>query len=93
MVLKKKFSRSLFSKPKSKRIARAISITSPTAFRRSIRTLKKSNGRLSLKERQGLVLAKNRAGAQLQRKNLSPKERRQFRAITKIRIPKLRKRR
>lgn len=78
--------KSLFFPAKNKRIARAISITSPTAFRGSIRTLKK-NG-LSLTEYRSLVLAQNRAKVQLNRKNLSMKERKQMRAISKIRIPK-----
>ncbi len=77
----------LFTKPKSKRLARIIDITSPTAFRRSIKILKK--GGLDLKEKRALVLARNRAGAQLKRKNLSAKERKQFREITKTNIPKL----
>ncbi len=79
----------LFSKPKSRRLARIITITSPSAFRESIRVLKKDG--LTLEEKRGLVLAKNRAGAQLKRKNLSAKERKQFRAITKIKLPKITK--
>ncbi len=93
MVLKKKFSRSLFNKPKSKKLARDISIKSPTAFKRSISKLKKSNGRLSVREGRGLVLAQNRARVQLRRRNLSVKERRQFTAITKIKIPRFGKKR
>lgn len=77
--------RSLFSKPKSKRLARIIDITSPTAFKRSIRILKK--GGLTLREKRALVLARNRAGAQLKRKNLSMKERVQFGRISKMRLP------
>ncbi len=72
-------------KPKDKRLARIISITSPTAFRKSIRTLKK--GGITLKEKRALVLARNRAGAQLDRKNLSSKERKQFKAITRMSLP------
>ncbi len=79
--------KSLFFKAKSKRLARDVTIVSPTAFRESIRKLKV--GGLTLKEKRALVLAKNRAGAQLKRKNLSPKERKQFRAIMKINIPKI----
>lgn len=75
----------LFFKAKDPRLARIISTTSPTAFRRSIRTLKK--GGLTIKERQALVVAQNRSGAQLKRKNLSPKERCQFSEIVKIKIP------
>ena len=77
----------LFAPPKSKRIAKIIDITNPTAFKRSIVKLKK--GGLSGSEKKGLVLAKNRASAQLKRKNLSIKERKQFRAITKINLPKV----
>ncbi len=86
MVLRKKFSRTLFNKPKNARIAKAISITSPTAFRKSISTLRK--GGLQRNERRGLILAQNRASAQLKRKNLSPKERRQFSTIARIKVPK-----
>lgn len=74
----------LFGKPKSKRLARIISITSPSAFRKSIRVLKK--GGLTLTEKRALVLARTRASLQLKRKNLSLKERKQFRVISKIRI-------
>jgi len=80
----------LFFKPKSKRLARIITIKSPTAFRESIRVLKK--GGLTTKEKRALVLAQNRARAQLKRKTLSPKEIRQFRAIAKVRLPAITKR-
>lgn len=80
--------KSIFVVPvKNKLLARKISITSPSKFKESIKKLKK--GGLNLKEKQALVLARTRATAQLKRKNLSPKERRQFRAISKINIPKL----
>jgi len=79
----------LFMKPKDKRIARIITIRSPTAFKESIRKLKK--GGLTLREKRGLVLARNIADAQLGRKNLSSKERKQFKAITKIKLPKITK--
>ncbi len=75
--------------PKSKRIARIINITSPTAFRESIRKLKK--GGLSLQEKRALVLAQNRAAAQLDRRDLSGKERKQFKAIKRIRLPPITK--
>lgn len=78
--------RGLFFPAKNQRIARAISIKSPTAFRGSIRKLKK--GGLTLKEGRSLVLARNRAKAQLGRRNLSPKERREFTTISRTRIPK-----
>ena len=69
------------------RLARVISIESPTAFRKSVATLRK--GGLTGTEKQALVLAQNRARAQLKRKNLSPKERRQFRAIAAIKLPRV----
>jgi len=42
---------------------------------------------LNLKEKRGLVLAKNRAEVQLRRKDLSIKERRQFKKIAGMNIP------
>ena len=84
-----RLTKSLFFPPKDKALARKISIKSPFAFRRSIRTLKK--GGITLKERRGLILAKNRAGAILKRNNLSGKERKQFRSISQINIPKVTK--
>lgn len=66
--------------------AKKVDITSPAAFRKSIKEMKK--GKYTLNERRSLILAQNRAKAQLARKSLSPKERRQFTQITKIRIPK-----
>lgn len=80
----------LFSPAKDKRLAAIIDITSPTAFRRSIRIIK--IGGVSLKENRALVLAQKRSKAQLKRKNLSPKERKQFSQIIKIRIPPITKR-
>jgi len=79
----------LFFKAKSKRLARDVTIVSPAGFRRSIKKL--VNGGLSLKERRALILAQNRATAQLKRKNLSGKERKQFSQISQIRIPKVTK--
>ena len=86
MVIRK----GLFGKPKNERIAKIINITSPTAFRESIRKLKK--GGLTTEEKRALVLARNRAGAQTKRKNLSPKEKKQMKAISKISLPKITKR-
>lgn len=84
--------RSLFGqRVKSPILADRITIRSPGAFRESIRLLEK--GGLTLTERRGLVLAQNRAGAQLGRKNLSAKERVEFEKIVKIRIPKVSKKR
>lgn len=74
----------IFGKAKSKRLARIISIKSSGAFRKSVRILKK--GGLSLTEKRALVLARTRATVQLKRKNLSKKERGQFRIISKVRI-------
>lgn len=73
-------------KVKSKRRAEIISIESPAAFRRSIKELKKK--RFTVGDQRALQLAKNRATAMLNRKNLSAKERKQFRQISKIKIPK-----
>ena len=76
----------MFIKPKSKALANKISIKNPTIFRQSIKRIKK--GGITLHERRALILAKNIAKAQLKRKNLSQKERKQFRSISKIPIPK-----
>lgn len=73
-------------KIRSQRRANIISITSPTAFRRSIRELRKGN--YTLGDFRALTLARTRAKAMLNRKNLSPNERRQFREISKINIPR-----
>lgn len=86
-----KFNKSLFSKPKSKYLASRISIKSPTAFHRSIRTL--SRGGLKLTEKRALTLAQTRAKLQLRRKSLSQGERKQFRAIATMKIPKVGRRR
>lgn len=80
---------SIFFKPKNRRLAEKISITSPTAFRKSIRELAK-NG-LTLKEKKALVVARTRSKLQLKRKDLSPKERKQFKTISKMNIPKVTK--
>ena len=82
--------RGLFFKAKNPRLARVITITSPTGFRQSIRTLKRKG--ITLQEKRALVLAQNRARAQLRRRNLSRKERRQFTAISKIKLPKITRR-
>lgn len=80
-------SKSLYTrKIKSKRRANIISITSPTAFRRSIREIRKGN--YTLGDYRALVLAKTRATLMLKKKNLSAKERKQFKEISKINIPK-----
>lgn len=78
--------KTIFFKPKNKSLARKISIVSPTAFRRSINLVKK-NG-LRLNEYRALVLAKNRAKVSSMRKHLSVKERKQFKTISKMKLPK-----
>ena len=85
-----KFTKSLFFKPKDKSLARKISIVSPTKFKNSITRLRK--GGITLKDKRALVLARTRASVQLKRKNLSPKERRQFRTISKMVIPRITRR-
>lgn len=72
---------------KSKRRAEIIKIDSPKNFRKSIKDLQKDG--FSKDDRQALVFAQNRATAQLNRKTLSKKERRQFEEISRIRIPKV----
>ncbi len=74
------------NRPKSSRLAEIIDITSPFAFRGSIKEIKK--GGVTLMESRALNFAQRRAEAQLGRKNLSRKERKQFKEISKIRIPK-----
>lgn len=71
------------------RLARIISIESPQSFKKSISRLKMDG--ITKKEKKALVLAKNRANAQLKRKNLSMKERKQFKEISKIKLPKISK--
>ena len=81
-----KFKKSIFRTPiKSKARAKIISIQSPAKFRESIRTLKKGN--YTLADERALILAQNRARAQLYRTTLSDKERKEMREISKIRIP------
>lgn len=64
-----------------------ISIKSPKAFKESIKELKE--GGITTKEKKALVLAQNRARAILHKKNLSEKERKQFKAISKVKLPKI----
>lgn len=85
-----RFNKSIFFPPKDKVLARKISIKSPAAFRRSINKLKK-NG-ITLKEFRALNLAKTRAKVTLKRKTLSDRERKQFTTISRMRIPKIKKR-
>ena len=76
--------KSIFFPAKSKRLAGIISIKSPAAFNKSIRILKK--GGFSTREKRALILAQNRAAAQLKRKDLSDKERSQFTKIAAAEI-------
>ncbi len=78
---------SLFFAPRNKALANKISITSTLAFDQSIQRIKK--GGVTLEEKRGLVVAQNRARAQLQRKNLSLKERIEFNVIAGRRLPKV----
>ena len=90
-MARRKRTRTLFAdrEPRSRMLADVITIRSPTAFRESIRLLKKDG--LSIRERSALVFAQNRAVAQLGRKNLSVAERVQFEKIRMIRIPRAKK--
>lgn len=81
--------KTMFFPPKHKSISEKITIISPSAFRESIRTLKKDG--LSLNEYRALVLAKNRARAMLKKKNLTSRERKQLKIISKIKIPNYKK--
>jgi D-serine dehydratase len=71
---------------KSKYRAEIISIKTPAEFRASIKKLLR--GRYTVADQRALQLAKNRAMAQLKRKNLSTKEYMEFVEIAKIKIPK-----
>lgn len=84
---KRKFDKSLFFEPADPRLAGKISIRTPGEFRKSIDTLQSSGGKLTLTERRGLVLGKNRAKAQLKRPNLGKRERKQFKKISTMKIP------
>lgn len=70
---------------RSKRRADLITIKSPTAFRNSIRELRK--GIYTLGDFRALVLARTRATAMLKKRNLSRQERKQILSISKINIP------
>ncbi len=78
--------RTIFFKSRNPRLAKAISITSPSAFRESISRVRRLKG-FTKKQKQGaLNLAKGRATAMLARRNLSLKERREFTAIRRIKF-------
>ena len=81
--------KTIFFEPKHKKLADIISIESPAAFRRSIRTLRKMG--IGAREKRALVLAQNRARAML-KKNLSEKERKELQAIGDMSLPPVDKR-
>jgi len=81
--------KTIFFRPKHKKLANIISIESPAAFRASIRKLKRMG--LGATEKRALVLAQNRAKAMLKKRNLSAKERRELQAIARIRLPEVAK--
>lgn len=85
-MVTKKDMKGLFEPAKNPRLARIISIETPAKFKKSIITL--SKGGLSISEFRALTLAKTRAKLQLRRRNLSPKERKEFRMIANTKIPK-----
>ncbi len=84
------FTKSLFGIPvRNPKLAMAISTKSPSQFRQSFSRVKKIKGLSPLTKRRGLILAQNRARLQLKRKNLSSGERKQFKAISKTKLPTL----
>ena len=72
------------------RLKELVDITSPTAFRRGLKEAKK--GGFTREESKAFSLGKAAATLQLMRKNISPKERKQFMQIQQIRIPKINRR-
>jgi hypothetical protein len=78
--------KSIFLKPKFPRLARAISIKSPSAFKQSISRVRRLKGFTKKQKQSALNLAKGRATAMLGRRNLSLKERREFRTISRIKF-------
>lgn len=75
---------SLFFAARNKKLAKAISIKSPNAYRESIEKVKNLKGISAQTKVRALALAKARASVQLKRNDLSEKEREQFSAIRKI---------
>ncbi len=73
------------------RLSKAISITSPSAFRASFGMVKKLKGISPQRKKAALSNARNIAAAQLKRKRLSAKERKQSRVIKNIKLPSLKK--
>lgn len=76
-------------KVRSKRRAGVISIESPEAFKKSIKTL--MVGRYTLGDQRALILARTMAKIQLRRRSLSTKERRQFEEIALTPVPSARR--
>lgn len=85
-----KFPKSIFFPPKNKKLAAKISIKTPAKFKRSINTLKEDG--ITLEEKKALTLARTRASVQLLRPNLSIRERKQFKTISRMRIPRVTRR-
>lgn len=85
-----KITKSIFFKPKNKKLADKISIKTPTQFKKSIQELSKKG--LTLEEKKALTLARTRAKVQLKRKNLSKREMNQMSAIANTAIPRVTKR-
>lgn len=81
-----KIRKSLLFKPVDKSISRKISIVTPGKFDKSIKALMRRG--LTVKENKALVSARNIAAVQLKRKDLSKRERNQFRAISTTVIPR-----
>lgn len=73
---------SLFFAPSSKRLSRIIKLDSPMSARESVRELRKDG--VTKKELRAANLAANRADAQQKRKNLSGRERREFKEVESI---------
>lgn len=76
---------SVFFQPQNKKLAKAISIRSPSAFKKSVSTLRKSG--VTTTEKRALSLAQTRAKLMLRRKNLSSGERVEFRKIASVKLP------
>ena len=81
--------KTLFFPPRSKKFADIISVESPEKAKKSVKILESEfiNAKTRTKKvqiKQRTVLVANRAGATLKRKNLSPKERKEFKEIERI---------
>ena len=68
-----------------------VDTTSPAAFKKSVTRLRRKG--LTLEEQRRLRIAKARAAAQILRPNISKKEKKQFKEILKVPIPKVYKER